>query len=287
MSRPPTLELPDGARAHRLATARGEFAVLDAGTAIRGTAVLVPGFTGSKEDFIALLEPLALAGFRVVAVDGRGQHETGGPAEESAYAQDRLAADVIAQTEALGGAGPLHVLGHSLGGLIVRAAAIDAPQPPPWNSITIMSSGPAAIEAAQQARTRMLVEALPAMGMEAVWQAMRAMDAENADAPEDPPAIAEFLFRRWMGNVPEQLIATGKQLISEPDRVAELAAVPIRTLVLSGAVDYAWPPEWLDEMAVRLRARRVVIKGAEHSPNADQPAATAEALIDFWNLRSE
>lgn len=282
MSRPPTLELPEGARAYRLATARGEFAVLDAGTALRGTALLVPGFTGSKEDFIALLEPLARGGFRVVAVDGRGQHETGGPAEESAYTQAELAADVLAQTEALGAAGPVHVLGHSLGGLIVRAAAIDAPRPP-WESITIMSSGPAAIDAAQQARTKMLVEALPAIGMEAVWHAMRAMDAENADAPDLPPDIAEFLYRRWMGNVPEQLIATGKQLIAEPDRVAELAAVPVRTLVLSGAVDYAWPPEWLDEMALRLGARRVVIKGAEHSPNVDQPEATAEALIDFWS----
>ncbi|NEA55238.1 alpha/beta hydrolase [Streptomyces sp. SID13666] len=285
MSRPPTLELPEGARACRLATARGDFAVLDAGTAVLGTALLVPGFTGSKEDFIALLEPLALAGYRVVAVDGRGQHETGGPPEESAYTQAELAADVLAQTEALGGSGPVHVLGHSLGGLIVRAAAIDAA--PPWTSLTIMSSGPAAIDAEQQARTRMLVEALPAMGMEAVWQAMRDMDAENADAPDVPPAIAEFLYQRWMGNVPEQLIATGKQLIAEPDRVAELAAVPIRTLVLSGDVDYAWPPEWLDEMALRLGARRVVIKGAEHSPNVDQPEATAEALIDFWSPKGE
>ncbi|MFC5030184.1 alpha/beta fold hydrolase [Streptomyces sp. DSM 41987] len=285
MSRPPTLELPEGARAYRLATARGDFAVLDAGTAVLGTALLVPGFTGSKEDFIALLEPLALAGYRVVAVDGRGQHETGGPPEEIAYTQAELAADVLAQTEALGGSGPVHVLGHSLGGLIVRAAAIDAA--PPWTSLTIMSSGPAAIDAEQQARTRMLVEALPAMGMEAVWQAMRDMDAENADAPDVPPAIAEFLYRRWMGNVPEQLIATGKQLIAEPDRVAELAAVPIRTLVLSGDVDYAWPPEWLDEMALRLGARRVVIKGAEHSPNVDQPEATAEALIDFWSPKGE
>ncbi|MCM2426343.1 alpha/beta fold hydrolase [Streptomyces sp. RKAG337] len=285
MSRPPTLELPEGARAYRLATARGDFAVLDAGTAVLGTALLVPGFTGSKEDFIALLEPLALAGYRVVAVDGRGQHETGGPADESAYAQAELAADVLAQTEALGGPGPVHVLGHSLGGLIVRAAAIDAV--PPWESLTIMSSGPAAIDAEQQARTRMLVEALPAMGMEAVWQAMRDMDAENADAADVPPAIAEFLYRRWMGNVPEQLIATGRQLIAEPDRVAELAAVPIRTLVLSGDVDYAWPPEWLDDMALRLGARRVVIKGAEHSPNVEQPEATAEALIDFWSPKGE
>jgi pimeloyl-ACP methyl ester carboxylesterase len=36
-------------------------------------------------------------------------------------------------------------------------------------------------------------------------------------------------------------------------------------------------------MAVRLRARRTVIAGADHSPNADQPLPTARALADFWD----
>ncbi|HEY3480266.1 MAG TPA: alpha/beta hydrolase, partial [Streptomyces sp.] len=30
-------------------------------------------------------------------------------------------------------------------------------------------------------------------------------------------------------------------------------------------------------------APRVVIKGAEHSPNAERPAETAAALIGFWS----
>lgn len=286
MSRPPYLALPATARARRLETARGSFAVLDAappaGTAPHGTALLVPGFTGSKEDFIALLEPLTAAGFRTVAVDGRGQHETGGPKDQSAYARDELAADVIAQSEALDGAGPVHLLGHSLGGLVTRSAVLSAAAPLPWASLTIMSSGPAAIDGSQQARTKMLLDALPVMGMEGVWQAMREMDDENADAPEVPAAVGDFLHRRWMATVPEQLLATGRQLLSEPDRVDELAAVPLPKLVLSGAVDYAWPVPWLDDMALRLDARRVVIDGAGHSPNAERPAETAEALIAFW-----
>ncbi len=36
-------------------------------------------------------------------------------------------------------------------------------------------------------------------------------------------------------------------------------------------------------MAARLNARRTVIPGAEHSPNADQPLRTAEAVADFWD----
>ncbi len=56
-----------------LRTSRGVFAAREARprrAEPRGTALLLPGYTGSKEDFIAMLAPLAEAGYRVVAVDG-------------------------------------------------------------------------------------------------------------------------------------------------------------------------------------------------------------------------
>jgi hypothetical protein len=63
VSTPTSLDLPEGTRPSCVATARGTFAVLDAvpdaGPCERGTALLVPGYTGSKEDFIALLGQLA------------------------------------------------------------------------------------------------------------------------------------------------------------------------------------------------------------------------------------
>ncbi|MEU6081566.1 alpha/beta fold hydrolase [Streptomyces sp. NPDC047108] len=287
MSRPPSLALPACARAHRLRTSRGDFAVHEAvppaGTPPRGQVLLVPGFTGSKEDFIALLEPLAQRGFRVLAVDGRGQNESAGPGDESAYAQEELAQDVLAQTAAAFGDGePVHLLGHSLGGLITRAALIKDPSP--FASFTIMSSGPGAIAQEQQHRTKMLITALadPKFDMEWIWRAMRALDPPEAPEASTPREIAEFLHRRWLNTVPEQLVATGRQLIAEPDRVAELAALPLPKHVLSGAVDYAWPVALMDDMAVRLGARRTVIEGAEHSPAAERPAPTARALADFW-----
>ncbi|MEV4501750.1 alpha/beta fold hydrolase [Streptomyces klenkii] len=282
MSRPPFLTPPPCARAHQLSTPRGDFAVIDARPAVspRGTVLLVPGFTGSKEDFIALLEPLAAAGYRAVAVDGRGQYETGGPRDEAAYARAELARDVLAQAAALGGG--VHLLGHSLGGLISRAAVLaDAS---PFRSLTLMSCGPAAICAPQQERTRRLVAALGAYDMGAVWLEMRKADGESAPAAPVPPELDAFLRRRWMGTVPEQLMATGRQLTSEPDRTAELAAVPLPKHVLSGAVDYAWPVPSMDAMAKELSAVRTVIEGAEHSPNAERPGPTAEALVRFWEL---
>jgi pimeloyl-ACP methyl ester carboxylesterase len=86
-----------------------------------------------------------------------------------------------------------------------------------------------------------------------------------------------------MSNSPAQLIATGRQLCTEPDRVDELAALAPPVHVLSGERDEAWPVPLLDEMARRLKAERTVIAGAEHSPNTDRPDETAAALAAFWD----
>ncbi|MFB7912699.1 alpha/beta fold hydrolase [Streptomyces sp. NPDC056061] len=279
MSRPPTFTPPPCARAHRLGTARGDFAVLDASPhgATRGTALLLPGFTGSKEDFIALLEPLTDAGYRIVAVDGRGQYETDGTDRPETYAQHELARDVLAQAAALdaGDEGGVHLVGHSLGGQIARAAVLlDAS---PFRSLTLMSSGPAQVTEAQQAKVKLLGDALAKLTMAEVWEAMRALDP-----PEDATTDGEALRRRWLRHRPAQLIATGRQLTVEPDRVAELAATALPVHVLSGVRDDTWPVPLLDDMARRLGAHRTRIDGAEHSPNTDRPEPTARALASFW-----
>ncbi|MFD8598460.1 alpha/beta fold hydrolase [Kitasatospora sp. NPDC059646] len=279
MSTPPFLKLPGCVRAVRvagLAALRGE----PAGP-VRGTALLVPGFTGSKEDFIALLEPLAEAGFRTVAVDQRGQYESGGSADPEAYSVRALGADVRALSAELAAAGgPLHLLGHSFGGQVVREAVLSASGDLPWESLTLMSTGPGAIDPAEAARTGLLLSALESMDLESIWQVMQQMEGERV--PPLPPEIAEFLHRRWVANDPRALKAMAAHLVAAPDRVDELAAAGLRTLVLSGERDYAWPVPEQSRMAERLGALRTVVAGAGHSPNAERPAETAAALAAFW-----
>ncbi|NEC92635.1 alpha/beta fold hydrolase [Streptomyces sp. SID12501] len=292
MSRPSTFAPPPGARAYALRTARGEFAVIDASVAAgvepKGTVLLLPGFTGSKEDFISTHEPLAARGYRTVAVDGRGQFESPGPRDdESAYAQAELAQDVLALAAAVGT--PVHLAGHSLGGQVARAAVLLDHSP--FLSLTLISSGPAQISEAQQQRAKLLRDALAVMSLADVWEAIQAMDDPQAGGGDLDPVDTldaglddrEDLRRRWMSTSPAQLVATGRQLCSEPDRVAELAAVPLPFHVLSGAEDGTWAVPLLDDMAVRLHAHRTVIAGAEHSPNTDRPLETARALADFWD----
>ncbi|MEU3658167.1 alpha/beta hydrolase [Streptomyces sp. NPDC032940] len=278
---------PPDARVYRMGTARGEFAVVDSpvagGGVPKGVVLMLPGFTGSKEDFTLLHEPLGARGYRTVAVDGRGQYESDGPEhDEAGYAQTELARDVLAQVAALGTR--VHLVGHSLGGQIARAAVLLDHSP--FLSLTLMSSGPARISESQQQRVKLLRDALDTMTMAQVWEVMQAMgppEEAGAPVPAHGPDAPERLRERWLGTRPAQLLATGRQLCTEPDRVAELAAVPLPFHVLSGAFDDTWPVPLLDEMAVRLKARRTVVPGAEHSPNTDQPLPTARALADFWD----
>ncbi|MER6357856.1 alpha/beta hydrolase [Streptomyces sp. NPDC001634] len=286
MSRPPSFTPPPGIRAYRLGTERGEFAVLEADATtpqVKGTVLLMPGYTGSKEDFILLQPLLAAAGYRTVAVDGRGQFESPGPRDDKApYAQGELARDVIAQAHTVGA--PVHLLGHSFGGHIARAAVLlDAA---PFVSLTLMASGPAQISVPQQQRVKLLRDALAVMDMAQVWDAIQAMDPpEDADAGDLDEGLSDGddLRRRWLGNSPAQLVTTGRQLCEEPDRVAELASVGLPVHVLSGYRDDTWPVPLLDDMATRLGAERTVVPNAEHSPNTDQPEVTARALAAFWD----
>ena len=282
MSIPPFLRLPPGALAVRLATTRGELAAHVAGEGAPGRApvVLVPGFTGSKEDFIALLAPVASGGHRVVAIDLRGQYESpwaGEGGSSAAYDVKELAEDVLEVARGLGG--PVHLLGHSFGGLVARTAALA--DPAAIRSLTLLASGPAAIPHPAASNLELISRVLPVMDMESIWTAKRQIEAQTEATPH-PPEVEDFLHRRFVANDPACLLRMAEQLLTADDRVDEVAGLGLPTLVAWGPHDDAWPPAEQQSMAERLGARTAVIDGAGHSPAADDPDRTAAALLEFW-----
>ncbi len=283
MSTPPTLRLPSCAKAYRLETARGPFAVHDAtapdGPASGATVLMAPGFTGSKEDFITVLEPLSAAGHRVIAVDQRGQFETPGPDDVSAYALDELGADLIAIAEAAGD-GPVHLLGHSFGGLSARAAAIG--NPAALRSVTLLCSGPASIPDPEATKCRMLLELLAELELPEIWAFVSGMADANSEYTGVGTDVVEFMGRRFMASAKAGLTAMGTQIVDTADRTAELAATGLPVMVAYGEDDYIWPVSEQADMAARLGARHEVIKGAAHSPAVQNPEAFSSLMIDFF-----
>jgi pimeloyl-ACP methyl ester carboxylesterase len=280
MSTPPFLDLPPGVLATRLTTSRGELAALaaePAGAVRRSPALLVPGIMGSKEDFIAVLALLANAGHPVTALDQRGQFESPGTDDPTAYDVRSLAEDVIEVARDLGE--PVHLVGHSFGGLVARAAALVAPDA--FRSLTLLDSGPSALAEPASNNLALLVQVLPVMDLGQIWTAKRQLDALNEPEPPDPE-ILEWMHRRFLANQPTSLLRIAEQLLSEPDRVDELAALDLPVLVAYGETEDAWPPPVQEQMAERLAAAHIVISRAGHSPAADQPEVTAQVLSHFW-----
>jgi pimeloyl-ACP methyl ester carboxylesterase len=265
-----------------LQTPTGPLAMLEADGGAGTPAVLVPGYTGSKEDFALVLAGLAATGRRVVAMDQRGQFESPGPDDPAAYTVEALAADVRAVAADLAGphGGPVHLLGHSFGGLVTRAAVLADPSTAA--SLALLGSGPAAISGERRTRMEALRPLLAEGGMAAVYEQLELLAAGDSGAPPRPPELVAFLRRRFLASSPVGLQGMGDALRGEPDRVESLRATGVPVLVAYGEGDDSWSPALQADMAARLGARHTVIPGAAHSPAVENPAATIEILRGFW-----
>ena len=308
MSTPTSLELPDRVRRTTIRTARGVFAALEAapasGVCERDAALLVPGYTGSKEDFLAILDLLADDSRHVVAIDMRGQFDTAGADEPDGYAAAALGADILAIMHATGAR---HLVGHSYGGLIGREAVLAAAGAE-FASFTLMSSGPGALTGARARDLRAMLATLGVArgggvaadgsmaadgsrdrpdtgtlraGIAELWRSHLGPQAVAAGVPAD---IVAFLGRRMRGNDPDGLVLMAAHMLTAPDRTAELARLDrLPMLVIYGENDNSWSPAAQENMARRLGARRLCIPAAVHSPAVEAPATTASALTQFWD----
>lgn len=237
----------------------------------RSDAVLIHGYTGSKEDFVDLGPRLAARGYRVLTFDNRGQHESGHSAREDAYTIPSLAVDAIELAQHFGMTRP-HLLGHSFGGLVAMRAVLLATNR--WASLTMLCSGPGAVPGIPE--LDVTLEELPYLSMEEAWMQYRDRDAQQE-------RTYELMRRRWLASDRRSVLTHARHLREEPSAVPEVAATGIAAHVVYGEFDDAWPLAMQDAMAAELRAPVSIIAGAGHCPNEDLPDETATVLADFWD----
>ncbi|MDQ2788166.1 MAG: alpha/beta hydrolase [Pseudonocardiales bacterium] len=247
---------------------------------VGAVAVLVPGYTGSKEDFSALLNPLCSAGLSVLALDLPGQYESPGPGCEQDYYPDPLGRTVAALVAELAAGGDrVLLLGHSYGGLVCRSAVLAGA---PVTGLTLLDSGPGALP---QGERRALIDATePVMRAEGIETVQRLLEARDGIA--EPPELAALLRARFLRSSTVGLLGMATGLRTEPDRVTELAAAlrtgPIPCLVVFGESDDAWPVAVQRDMADRLGAAVAMIPDAAHSPSTENPQALLDVLLPIW-----
>ncbi|MGB3676520.1 MAG: alpha/beta fold hydrolase [Candidatus Nanopelagicales bacterium] len=260
----------------------------------RGTILLIPGFTGSKEDFITLMPYLRELGYSVASYDHRGQFESTGPQSPDGYAMADFVSDSIAVAHQLveRTGQRLHLVGHSFGGLVARTATIQqlseevgSGTDPILASLTLMASGVAAVPGDLQVLASQFVAFLPDTPLEVIWEHKEFVDRENDPNPPDSDLYA-FLRHRFISNNPFALQAKAQILIEIGDAVDDLAhlsaTAQLPLLVAFGENDDRWQPAEQEAMAYRLGARRVLLPGAAHSPNTEQPELCTAGLEAFF-----
>lgn len=268
MSIPKTLDLPPGVEATTLDTARGPFAAHTIRTdGARGHVLLIPGWTGSKEDFTPLLPLAAEAGFDVTTYDQRGQFETPGQPDAD-YSLAGFAADALA-VRATSGLEVSALMGHSFGGLVAQQAAVTDPSA--WVSLSLLCTGPGALGESDRRPLQKLVSAIGKVPLLDIHE-LREQGIKR------PVQITRFLARRFTSNDPRSLRAITQHLIDAPDIIDDVLATGLPVWVGRGADDDAWPHAVQDQMASRLGTDVHVIPDSAHSPAVENPTA----LIAAW-----
>ncbi|QFZ16805.1 alpha/beta fold hydrolase [Saccharothrix syringae] len=256
-----------------------------AGRDLGATALLVPGYTGSKEDFAPLLDPIADAGVEVVAIDLPGQYESPGPVTEAEYrpaALGAVLAELVAKLAAEGRR--VLLLGHSYGGLVARGAVLAGA---PVSGLTLLSSGPSELPPGARRTALDYGElVLREQGVEASQQVNEARQALTPRWRMIPQELKDFYRERFVRSSPAGLLGMGEALRTEPDLVAKLAraarSARVPCLVVCGELDDAWSAAAQRDMAERLDADFAVLPGVMHSPNTEAPDALLGTLLPTW-----
>jgi len=256
-------------------------AVAEAGTGGR-PLLLLHGFTGAKEDFTPWLDALAARGFHAVAPDQRGHGDSDKPEDEAAYSLDQFAADALALADALGWP-RFHLVGHSMGGMIAQHLVLMADDR--VESLVLMDTGHGTVDMDPELATWGL-GLVRAEGMDALADVLVAIEGPlHTDAYQRlidaHPEHAAYGERKLRASSGAMYAAMGTHLISDHDRLEQVASFAMPTLVVVGEEDapFIGPSERL--AATILTARLEVVPGAGHSPQFENPEDWEKSLFRF------
>jgi pimeloyl-ACP methyl ester carboxylesterase len=235
--------------------------------------VLVHGFTGTRADFEAVREPLAQQR-RVITLDNRGHGETTHPTDPSTYHFGQLVADLDGLLDEVVD-GPVHLLGHSMGGMIAMHFALEHPDR--LASLILMDTSAAGpdmpVEFTEEV-SEMIFGPVREHGPDAyrAWSASR----EN---PETDLLIAvkgkEWLERnedeRYAALDPNVVLEMGPKVFGHESVLDRLRALRVPTTVIVGGNDVAFvgPSRAMNEAIDG--SDLVVIDGAYHCPQHTHP----------------
>jgi pimeloyl-ACP methyl ester carboxylesterase len=224
--------------------------------------LLSHGYAASSAMWAPNLEALS-SDRRVVTWDMRGHGHSASPADPSRYTREDSVADMAAVLDACG-IERAAVAGLSLGGYLSLAFHLTHPRR--VGALLLFDTGPGYKREEPRARWNAFADAR-ADAFERDGAGALGDSPETVPGPHDPRGLA--------------LAARGILTQRDAAVIESLASVRVPTLVLVGAEDTPFL-DAADYMASRIPgATKVVVPGAGHAANIDQPCLFDDAVITF------
>ncbi|GAA2125751.1 alpha/beta hydrolase [Arthrobacter humicola] len=270
--------LPEGAVRGAFEAPSGRLATISMGTPGNPRVLLIPGATGSKEDFVLMLPGLAAAGYFVLSCDIAGQFESAAAGPENLvpprahYDYDLFTNDLIAMLDAE--AGPAHVVGYSFAAIVAQLAFTRRPEK--FRSLTLISCPP---EPGQSFRGVQRVGRVsrwvnPRIGAALMIWGIRINVAHVAP---NRLRFVRYRFRFTRRSSVSDIIGLMQHA---PDLRAALAAASLPKFVTVGEHDL-WPLALHRRFAQSIGARIAVYRGG-HSPSETSPYQMSRDLIALY-----
>jgi pimeloyl-ACP methyl ester carboxylesterase len=239
------------------------------------TLVFLPGLANDDEVWVDVL-----AALRAIAPPALQPLLAGARVSDTHTRHDTLPRMAAALLEA--NAGPLVLVGHSMGGMVAQLVARQAPERTVALALLATSARPDTPEL-----IRLRSEACEHFAAGRIDEVLRANVpfAFHPDAAADAALVARyFAIVRRAGA--EQLIAQNRAVMAREDNRPHLEAIRCPTLVLCGEADGLTPPEMSQEIAAAIPgARCEVLPRCGHMLTLEQPAAVAGRLAE-WLTRA-
>ncbi|GAA3954269.1 3-oxoadipate enol-lactonase [Gordonia caeni] len=209
--------------------------------------------------------------FRVIGFDTRGHGSS--PVPSGPYTIDDLAGDVVALIDRFG-VDRAALVGLSLGGTTMMRVA--ARHPDRVTSLAVLCTAPSFDAGVYTERAAAIRAAGTTAGVAEGVVSRWFTDGFRSAHPERTAA-----FETMVAGTPAEGYAGCCDALSTLNLDADLPRISAPTLVIAGADDVATPPKRLAEIADAVPdSRLLVVPGACHLANVEQPEAVTAALLE-------
>jgi aminoacrylate hydrolase len=249
---------------------RGEFYARETGSpSTKSPALLVHGLGVNSDMWQPVLSRLA-TDRPVFRYDLRGHGRSIKSGAD--YSLKTHAEDLIALCRRLSADQKLHVVGTSLGGVIVQIAA--ANQPDLFQSLVLSSTFCAAPQ-----------------GLDGHALAQALAEATNVRAFYEPIVKRSLPANQmWIEPILQAIEACDREALIQGTRELftyqgseRLSAISCPCLIVTGDMDEYFSITCAQEIAARLNQARIkILQGVGHAPYLESPVAFSEEILAFW-----